>query len=225
MLLGGLVLATAERMVRIEVPAVWHCVLAHPDQVLETRRAREALKGHYALGEFVAQSANLAQVIIGCLRGDEGGRAAVPRSMREGSHGQGRHGRRHSPGAAPARALVSRDDGGLHPPAPRDESHPDPLNAARLRSGRENCGAAPLLESRAVVGGLGRNRTGVRGFAVRCMTTLPPGRRRSPRAAAHGSEGDPEMRNPGEPGPRLRLERETRLELATPTLARSCSTN
>ena len=24
-------------------------------------------------------------------------------------------------------------------------------------------------------GGLGRNRTGVRGFAVRCMTTLPPG--------------------------------------------------
>ena len=25
-------------------------------------------------------------------------------------------------------------------------------------------------------GGLGRNRTGVRGFAVRCMTTLPPGR-------------------------------------------------
>ena len=25
-------------------------------------------------------------------------------------------------------------------------------------------------------GGLGRNRTGVRGFAGRCMTTLPPGR-------------------------------------------------
>lgn len=71
MLLGGLVLTTAERMVRIEVPAVWHCTLAHPEQVLETRRAREALKGDYALGEFVAQSANLAQVIIGCLRGDE----------------------------------------------------------------------------------------------------------------------------------------------------------
>ena len=27
-----------------------------------------------------------------------------------------------------------------------------------------------------LLGGLGRNRTGVRGFAVRCMTTLPPGR-------------------------------------------------
>ncbi len=71
MLLGGLVLTTGERMVRIEVPAAWHCVLVHPDQVLETRRAREALTGHYALGEFVAQSANLAQVIVGCLRGDE----------------------------------------------------------------------------------------------------------------------------------------------------------
>ena len=71
MLLGGLVLTTAERMVRIEVPAAWHCVLVHPEQVLETRRAREALKGHYALGEFVAQSANLAQVLIGCMKGDE----------------------------------------------------------------------------------------------------------------------------------------------------------
>lgn len=71
MLLGGLVLTTAQRMVKIEVPAAWHCLLVHPDQVLETRRAREALAGHYALGEFVAQSANLAQVIIGCLRGDE----------------------------------------------------------------------------------------------------------------------------------------------------------
>lgn len=71
MLLGGLVLTTAERMVKIDVPQAWHCVLVHPDQVLETRRAREALKGEYALGEFVAQSANLAQVLVGCMQGDE----------------------------------------------------------------------------------------------------------------------------------------------------------
>lgn len=71
MLLGGLVLTTPERMVKIEVPEAWHCVLVHPDQILETRRAREALNGSYALSEFVAQSANLAQVLIGCLRGDE----------------------------------------------------------------------------------------------------------------------------------------------------------
>lgn len=71
MLLGGLVLTTVERMVRIDVPAAWHCVLVHPEQILETRRAREALKGDYALGEFVAQSANLAQVLVGCMRGDE----------------------------------------------------------------------------------------------------------------------------------------------------------
>lgn len=70
MLLGGLVLATGERLVRIPVPAHWHCSLVHPEAVLETRRAREALKGHYALGEFVAQSANLALVLAGCFQSD-----------------------------------------------------------------------------------------------------------------------------------------------------------
>lgn len=70
MLLGGLVLATAERLVRIPVPDAWHSVLVHPDAILETRRAREALKGDYALGEFVSQSANLALVLAGCHAGD-----------------------------------------------------------------------------------------------------------------------------------------------------------
>jgi homoserine kinase len=69
-LLGGLVLATATRLVRIPVPAHWHCALVHPHYVLETRQARAALAGTYALHEFVAQSANLAQVIAGCWRGD-----------------------------------------------------------------------------------------------------------------------------------------------------------
>ncbi|MGN2242746.1 homoserine kinase [Frateuria sp. GZRR33] len=69
-LLGGLVLATATRLVRIPVPAAWHCALVHPHCVLETRRARAALAGSYALDEFVAQSANLAQVIAGCWQGD-----------------------------------------------------------------------------------------------------------------------------------------------------------
>ena len=70
MLLGGLVLATAKRMIRIDVPASWHCVVVHPHAVLETRRAREVLAGAYALREFVAQSAQLAQVLLGCERGD-----------------------------------------------------------------------------------------------------------------------------------------------------------
>ncbi|CAM5260325.1 homoserine kinase [Rhodanobacter lindaniclasticus] len=70
MLLGGLVLATHERLLRIEVPAAWHCALVHPHVVLETRKARAALAGHYALGEFVAQSSNLALVLAGCWRGD-----------------------------------------------------------------------------------------------------------------------------------------------------------
>ena len=70
MLLGGLVLAAGGRLVRIEVPAAWHSLVVHPDAVLETRRAREALRGSYTLEEFVAQSGNLALVLAGCDRGD-----------------------------------------------------------------------------------------------------------------------------------------------------------
>ena len=70
MLLGGLVLAARGRLLRIKVPEAWHSVVVHPDTVLETRRAREALQGTYALGEFVGQSANLALVLSGCHRGD-----------------------------------------------------------------------------------------------------------------------------------------------------------
>ncbi len=70
MLLGGLVLATRERLVRIPVPAAWHCVLVHPEASLETRRAREALRGHYALGQFVEQSGNLALLLAGCFNND-----------------------------------------------------------------------------------------------------------------------------------------------------------
>jgi homoserine kinase len=70
MLLGGLVLATHERLLRIAVPAQWHCALVHPHVVLETRKARVVLAGSYALGEFVAQSSNLALVLAGCWHGD-----------------------------------------------------------------------------------------------------------------------------------------------------------
>lgn len=69
-LLGGLVLATADRLVRVPVPAGLTCVLAHPPQVLETRVAREALRAPYPIGEFVTQSANLALVLSGCHAGD-----------------------------------------------------------------------------------------------------------------------------------------------------------
>ncbi|KLD78006.1 serine kinase [Xanthomonas hyacinthi DSM 19077] len=71
MFLGGLVLSTLQRMVTVPVPAAWHSLLVHPDAVLETRRARAALAGDYGLGEFVAQSSNLALVLAGCHAGDE----------------------------------------------------------------------------------------------------------------------------------------------------------
>jgi homoserine kinase len=70
MLLGGLVLSTPDRLLRVPVPAAWHCALVHPHVVLETRKARAALAGDYELGEFVAQSSHLALVLAGCYQGD-----------------------------------------------------------------------------------------------------------------------------------------------------------
>ncbi|HVT33532.1 MAG TPA: homoserine kinase [Rhodanobacteraceae bacterium] len=69
MLLGGLVLAAHDRLVPIRVPHGLACALVHPHAVLETRAARAALAGTYALSTFVAQSANLAQLLIGCETG------------------------------------------------------------------------------------------------------------------------------------------------------------
>lgn len=70
MLLGGIVLATQTRMLALQAPPNLHAVVVHPDQELETRRAREALKAPYALADFVAQSTHLAQFLIGLQRGD-----------------------------------------------------------------------------------------------------------------------------------------------------------
>lgn len=69
-LVGGLALSTHDRLLRIPVPAAWHCALVHPHVVLETRRSRAALAGAYELREFVAQSANLSLLLAGCFRGD-----------------------------------------------------------------------------------------------------------------------------------------------------------
>ena len=63
----------------------------------------------------------------------------------------------------------------------------------------------PLLRKSNKIGGWGRNRTGVRGVAVRCMATLPPSLCFGGTIAKNDSE---------------EMERETRLELATPDLGK-----
>ncbi|HZJ54963.1 MAG TPA: homoserine kinase, partial [Myxococcaceae bacterium] len=70
MLLGGLVLATHDRLVPIPVPESLTCVLVHPHQILETRTARAVLRLPFELPQFVEQSANLALVLAGCYRND-----------------------------------------------------------------------------------------------------------------------------------------------------------
>lgn len=70
MLLGGLALATRDRLVRLPVPKDLACVLVHPHLVVETRRAREALIAAYSISDFVPQSAGLAQLLTGLFTGD-----------------------------------------------------------------------------------------------------------------------------------------------------------
>ncbi len=70
MLLGGVVMATAERMIRLSAPGWLHCTVVHPDQVLETRRAREVLADPYPLPAVVRQQAHLALFLTGLHRGD-----------------------------------------------------------------------------------------------------------------------------------------------------------
>jgi homoserine kinase len=70
MLLGGLVLATETSLVSIPVPANLRAVLVHPHAIVETRAARAVLEGPYELGAFVAQSANLGELIAGCFTND-----------------------------------------------------------------------------------------------------------------------------------------------------------
>jgi homoserine kinase len=70
MLLGGVVLATATRMVALDAPGWLHCVVVHPGQVLETRRAREVLAEPYSLPTVVRHGAHLALFLTGLQRGD-----------------------------------------------------------------------------------------------------------------------------------------------------------
>ena len=70
MLLGGLALATHDRLVSIPVPEGLTCVVVHPHQVLETRTARAVLQRPFELPQFIEQSANLALVLAGCYRND-----------------------------------------------------------------------------------------------------------------------------------------------------------
>ncbi|MGJ7901973.1 homoserine kinase [Lysobacter sp. 1R34A] len=70
MLLGGVVMATSTRMIPLSVPEWLYAVVVHPDQVLETRRARAVLADPYGLPLVVKQSAHLALFLTGLQRGD-----------------------------------------------------------------------------------------------------------------------------------------------------------
>jgi homoserine kinase len=70
MLLGGLALAAPERLIALDVPDWLHCVVVHPDQVLETRAARAVLAEPYPLATIVRHGAHLALLLTGLQRGE-----------------------------------------------------------------------------------------------------------------------------------------------------------
>lgn len=69
MLLGGVVLATETRAIRLDAPDLY-CAAVHPAFVLETRDARAVLAPPYPLGELVHQTSHLALFLTGLARGD-----------------------------------------------------------------------------------------------------------------------------------------------------------
>lgn len=79
MLLGGVVLATHTRAIRLDAPDLY-CAAVHPAHVLETREARAVLAPPYPLGDFVRQSGHLALFLTGLARGD---RALIAEGLRD----------------------------------------------------------------------------------------------------------------------------------------------
>ncbi len=82
-MLGGLILVRSMDpfdVMRIPVPHSMGAVVIHPDLSVDVRRARNLLSGEIDLGDFVAQSANLAGFIGGCFRDD---RALIGRSLQD----------------------------------------------------------------------------------------------------------------------------------------------
>ena len=69
-LLGGLVLATLDRLIQIPVPNSLWATVVHPDHVVETRRARESLQAPFDIATIVQQNSLLAQFLTGCQTGD-----------------------------------------------------------------------------------------------------------------------------------------------------------
>jgi homoserine kinase len=67
-LLGGLVLATLDRLIAIPIPDNLWAAVVHPDHVVETRAARKSLADPFPIHTIVAQNAHLAVFLSGCYQ-------------------------------------------------------------------------------------------------------------------------------------------------------------
>lgn len=67
-LLGGLVLATATRLVPLPVPKGLTALVVHSDQTILTQEARSDLEAPFALASITQQQAGLSQLLVGLYR-------------------------------------------------------------------------------------------------------------------------------------------------------------
>lgn len=70
MLLGGVVLADAQRMIALDAPDWLYAAVVHPEQTLETRHARAVLAAPYPLSQVVQHCGHLALFLTGLARGE-----------------------------------------------------------------------------------------------------------------------------------------------------------
>lgn len=71
-LLGGLLLAAGNDLIRIPVPEGLTAVVVRPELTIETRATREALKAPFELADVTQAQGNLARVLAGCYGNDLG---------------------------------------------------------------------------------------------------------------------------------------------------------
>lgn len=68
MLLGGVVLCTPTQMLPLPAPDWLHAAVVHPEQILETRRARAVLAEPYPLAQVVQHCGHLALFLTGLVQ-------------------------------------------------------------------------------------------------------------------------------------------------------------
>ena len=166
LLLGGVTMATPTRVIALSAPDWLYAVVVHPDQILETRRARAVLAEPYPLPLVVEQSTHLALFLTGLQRGDGlglqlGGAPLVARRVVERHDGARAHAARDLAGLPRGQVVLALGMVGV-----RVKEHAldvQPVHAVEQRAQLADVHLAAAVHQRVLVdpahaGGVGSDR-------------------------------------------------------------------